>query len=101
MIKKSRQEIEIDFMRAMNQAQELDEIASSMVQLAGEHVDNTMAILKSSFKGDNGAAFCKKGEGLRLELLDAADDLVKVAKSIRQTADIVYRAEKASVGIFG
>ena len=42
----------------------------------------------------------KKSDGLKSEMLDAADDLIKVAKSIRQTADIVYRAEKSSIGIF-
>ena len=32
-------------------------------------------------------------------MLDTADDLIKVAKSIATTADIVYTAETAAIGM--
>lgn len=97
---RSRQEIEIDFVRAINEAEELEALANNLTQMAIEHDEGAIAMLSKGFKGENGRLFMKKSDGLKSEMLDAADDLIKVAKSIRQTADIVYRAEKSSIGIF-
>ena len=33
------------------------------------------------------------------EMFRTADDLIKVARTIRKTADLVYKAEKSAIGI--
>ena len=97
---KNRQEIEIDFSRAMNQAQEIEELAAHMTQMAMEHTDGTMKLIGSSFMGDNGKLFSQKADFARRDMFDTADDLMSLAKTIRQTADIVYRTEKSAIGMF-
>lgn len=99
-MQKSRREIEVDFSRAMNQAEELEEVAKSLTMMARESLVDTMAILRNSFAGDNGALFMKKSDAVSAELFDTAEDLIKTAKSIRETANIIYRAEKSAITIF-
>jgi len=96
---RTKEEIEIDFSRAISQAQELEEIARQLSDISRAHLEGAMAILEASWKGDNANAFCKKEQILTSDMYEAADDLIKVAKNIRNTADIVYRAEKAAVRI--
>lgn len=99
MIHRTKEDIEIDFARAISQAQELEEIASELSNIANAHVESAFSMLEKSWKGDNADLFGKKGGNMSMEMLETADDLIKVAKSIRATADIVYRAEKAAVQI--
>jgi len=98
---RDKREIEIDFSMAIKQAQELEDIAVELARMAREDVDETLLTLKSSFTGDNGDYLNRKTDGIRVNMLDAADDLLKVSRNIRQTADIVYKAEKAANSIFG
>lgn len=99
MNEKTKEEIEIDFSRAICQAQELEEIARQLSDISRAHLEGAMAILEASWKGENSNAFCKKEQILTADMYDTADDLIKVAKNIRNTADIVYRAEKAAARI--
>lgn len=96
---RSKEEIEIDFSRAISQAQELEEIAKQLSNIARGHVEGAMAMLEASWKGENANAFEKKGKVITADMFDTADDLIKVARNIRTTADIVYRAEKAAIQI--
>lgn len=99
MNNRSKEEIEIDFARAISQAQELEEIASQLSEIAQAHVEGAILMLEASWKGENAIAFEEKGKMLTGDMYETADDLIKVAKNIRTTADIVYRAEKAAIQI--
>ena len=67
--------------------------------MATEHIRGAIRLLMLNWKGDNAELYCEKGEKLTHEMLDTADDLIKVAKSIATTADIVYTAETAAIGM--
>ena len=94
--RKTKQEIEIDFLRAINQAEELENIADSLSQIANLHVDNAVKVLKKGWKGENANEYIKRGGELTDDIYETAENLLKIAKSIRTTADIVYKAEKAA-----
>lgn len=96
---RTKEEIEIDFSRAICQAQELEQIAMELSNIANAHLEGAFAMLRNSWKGENQTIFDQKGDVLTTEMYDTADDMIKVAKSIRATADIVYRAEKSAMAI--
>lgn len=97
MVGRTKEEIEIDFYRAISSAQELESIADELMKIAGTHTDGAVQTLKNSWRGGNGEDFVKKAEVLSGDMYETAEDIIKVAKNIRSTADIVYRAEKAAV----
>ena len=94
---KSKSEIEMDFSRAMSQAQELEELSKELSEIATEHVKGALRLLAFNWQGDSSELFLEKGDVITGEMLDTADDLIKVAKNIKSTANIVYKAENAAV----
>lgn len=96
---KSKSEIEMDFTRAVSQAEELEELSRELSEMATEHVKGALRMLLVNWQGDNSELFVKKGDILTNEMLDTADDLIKVAKNIRSTANIVYTAETAALNM--
>ncbi len=94
---KSKEEIEIDFSRAIAQAKELEEIARELSQIANAHIAGALEMLALSWQGENAERYMGKGNVLKQDMFETADDLIKVAKNIRMTSEIVYRAEKTAV----
>ena len=96
---KTKQEIEMDFTRAMNQAQELEILAHDLSRIANNGVESALLVLKNSWRGDAGGSMEVAGKETVSEIYRTADDLLKVANNIRRTADIVYNAEIAATGL--
>ena len=94
---KSKKEIEMNFSKALSQAEELETLSKELSQMATDHIRGAIKMLMFSWQGDNSELFVEKGEILSMEMLDTADDLIKVAKSIAATANIVYNAESAAI----
>lgn len=97
MRSRSKQEIEIDFSRAVSQAQEIENMANELGAIANSNMDDSMAVLKKCFKGEAGNAMADIGGEIGMGLLRAADDLLSVARNIRQTSKIIYNAEIAGL----
>lgn len=93
MRSRTKREIEIDFNRAVNQAQEIEDMAKELGSIANSNMDDSMIVLKKCFLGSTGNAVANIGEEIGLGLLRAADDLLNVARNIRQTSKIIYNAE--------
>ena len=91
MTRKDR--IEIDFARAISQAQELEDISGELSMMAKNHVADALKMLSICWSGDNAAEFLKRGETIVPDLYETAEELVHTAKNIRYTAEIIYRAE--------
>lgn len=96
----NRDRIEIDFARAMERAQEMEEIACEMVSIARTGVPETLQLIGGGFGGENGAAFYRKGSQLEPSFFETAQRLLKAAESVRFTAELIYRAEKGAEKIF-
>ena len=58
-----------------------------------------LLVLAASWHGDNANYYADKGKNMTADMFETADDLIKVAKSIRMTAGLVYHAERAAVNI--
>ena len=99
MKQKTKQEIEIDFSRAMNQAQELECLADDLSRIANNGVGSALLVLKNSWRGDAGKSIELAGKQTNDDIYRTADDLLRVARNIRKTADLVYKAEKAALNI--
>ena len=99
MTAKTKQEIEMDFSRAINQAQELERLADDLSRAANNGTESALLVLKNSWRGDAGGSIEISGKSTTAEIFRTADDLLRIAKNIRRTADIVYKAEKASASI--
>lgn len=94
---RTKSQIEMDFERAISQARELEELSRELSQMASAHISGALEMLSSNWKGDNADSYVENGNKVTGEMLETADDLIKVAKNIRITADLVYNAEKASM----
>ncbi|MCR5688181.1 MAG: hypothetical protein K6G58_09185 [Lachnospiraceae bacterium] len=99
MTEKSKREIEMDFSRAINQAQELERLADSLSRAANSGVESALLVLKNSWRGDAGGSIELAGKRTTAEIYSTADDLMRIARNIRATADIVYKAEKAAASV--
>lgn len=94
---KSKEEIEIEFSKAMTQAQELEDVAAAMMVLANNLSTREMTRLCNSFKGDNAEILLMKWRTLTSDMISSAKSLELIAKSIRTTADLIYKAEKSAI----
>ena len=99
MERKTKQQIEMDFTRAMNQAQELELLAHNLSRIANSGVESALLVLKNSWRGDAGESMELAGKRTVADIYRTADNLMRVAKSIRLTADLVYRAEIKAVDL--
>lgn len=100
MRNRCKEEIEIDFNRAVNQAQEIEDMAMELGSIANSNMDESMIVLRKCFAGANGNAITNIGGEIGLGLLRAADDLMSVARNIRQTSKIIYNAEIEGICLF-
>ncbi len=92
-----REQIEIDFAKAVERAETLEGMAMELYRLAKSDLPQTMQLLQNSFRGSNGESFAGKGAKMGIALFDTADGLMKTARNKRFTAELIYRAEKAAV----
>ncbi len=97
--RKTKQQIELDFTRASDQAAEIERLAEDLSRVANSGVEPAILVLKNCWRGDAGGSIELAGRGTIEEIYRTADTLMRVARSIRQTADIVYRAEIAAAGL--
>ena len=99
MTRKTKYEIEMDFTRAICQAQELERLADDLSRIANSGVETALLVLKNSWRGDAAGSMELAGKKATSEIYRTADDLMRVARNIRSTADLVYRAEKSAVDL--
>lgn len=91
--------IEMDFQNAKKQADELEQVARSLSTLAEGHFQSCISGIAACWKGENAAAFCKKGSIVGSNIKDSADQLKHAADAIRQMAENTYHAEKTNYEI--
>ncbi|MCR4924547.1 MAG: hypothetical protein K5931_11120 [Lachnospiraceae bacterium] len=98
---RSRQDIEMDFMRACKQSEELMEISSGLVKLAGSGLEDTMLLLRRSYRGSLADLFYKKADRIKEELMEDAEELSRVAGAIYSMANLVYESEMKALLTLG
>ena len=99
MNNKTKSEIEMDYTRATEQAQELEHLADDLSRIANSGIESALLVLKNCWRGDAGEPMELSGRKTTADIYRTADNLMRVAKSIRLTADLVYRAEIKAVDL--
>lgn len=96
---KTMHTIEMDFQEAKRQADELEQAAQSLGMLADGQFQSCLAGIAVNWKGENAAAFCKKGNIVGSNIKNVAGNLRDAAEVIRQIAENTYNAEKRNYEI--
>ncbi len=99
MREKTKYEIEMDYLRAMDQAKELDRLAADLSRIANNGIESAFLILKNNWRGDSNESIELAGRNTTAEIYRTAENLANTARSIRSTANIVYRAEKSALNL--
>lgn len=95
----SRSQIMMDFDRAKQKANELDNIANDLSGISSRDLQGTMEGLANDWKGDNATAYIKKGYTVKEKLDVIVTDLHNTANTIRAIAKNIYDAEMEALRI--
>lgn len=95
----SRHQIQMDFTRATQKANELDGIADNLSRLADTDLQNTLDGLNNDWKGDNAGEYIKKGFALKEDMDKTVKDIRETASTIRTVAKNIYDAEMEALRI--
>ena len=93
--------IDIEFKRAIEQADELDELSGKLCAIGSVKMDEALTLLSKSYKGQNASDYTDKAMRFKERVYDSAEILKKTASMIRMTASLIYEAEMAALGICG
>lgn len=89
----TEQEIEFNYKKAMGQASELKEIASSLKKLGESQLDSCMNSVAKNWTGDNSDSYVKKGRKLEKKMVTSSDNIKQTAETIETMAKNIYEAE--------
>ena len=89
----------MDFAKAIDQADELEHLAEDLSRIANNGVESALLVLMNSWRGDASRSTELAGKRTTADIYRTADDLIRVARNIRSTADIVYKAEIKAVNL--
>lgn len=92
-------QIQMDFSRAKQKAQDLDNIANDLSRISGNDLQNTLEGLSREWKGENANKYLKKGYTLKENMDKTVRNLRSVASTIRTIAKNTYNAEMEALRI--
>lgn len=95
----SRYQIQMDFSRANQKANDLDNIANDLSRLSGTDLQNTLNSLGNDWKGDNATLYIQKGFSLKENLDETVKSIRNTASTIRSIAKNIYDAEMEALRI--
>lgn len=98
---KSRYQIEMDFSRAIQQADKLRALGENLYSLSNDKLNGTLQNISINWTGKNSQDFCTKGNILKDKMNGSAQELVNISEDIRRVATVIYRAEMAALEIAG
>lgn len=85
--------ITFDFNQAKAEATKLEHIAAQMKKMADRNMQNALNQLANGWKGESATLYIRKCETVRSNIIAEANDLIKIASSIRSVAQRIYNAE--------
>ena len=88
--------IEFDYIRAKQQADQLDTIAKGLNKLAQEQYDDTLRGIAANWQGESAESYVGKGNILKENIVGSSKELHKIADDIRIIAKRIYDAEMAA-----
>lgn len=85
---KTSYSIYLDYQKAMNQADRLDD-AARMISAEMKNLQNCKSKISSSWQGESATSYIRKVNVVE-------DDLTRMAKSIKKTADAIRKIARAT-----
>lgn len=95
----NRNTIKLNFNRAKQQADRLEEIGNEIKRMANRDYEDTLNGISVAWKGENANAYLSKARVLQNNIAGTGDDLIAVANEIRRKAQRVYNAEMEALKI--
>lgn len=92
-MEKSVYTIKMNFKSAMDQADQLEEVANEIERTAKTDIMGSMNRIVKSWTGEASRDYCKKGQKVAENILKYAKQLKESAEAIREIAQRTYRAE--------
>lgn len=89
----TRNEIIFNYNQAIQQAKKLEQLANSLSTLSTDRIDNTAGSLKNAWQSDHSFQYYSKLGKVQGEIKTTSNDIKKIARSIRTTAQTVRNAE--------
>lgn len=89
----SLSEIYFNYNKAMEQANQLDDIAGRLSNAASQEVEKILNDINHAWKSDNTSAYIKKGQKVEADMKATADNIKSIAGTIRTIAKRVLDAE--------
>ncbi len=95
----NRNTIRLNFNRAKQQADRLEEIGNEIKRMASRDYEDTLNGISTAWKGENANAYLAKARVLQGNINSTGNDLIAVANEIRRKAQRVYNAEMEALRI--
>lgn len=96
-VKKAK--IEIDYQRTLNQADDIEEIATQLNSLATGKYGGSLQNIGANWKGERANQYLTKAGQVKTDLIQSAKELKTLANDIREAAKRVYQKEMESLKI--
>lgn len=96
---KNKSEIQLNYRRAIGQADELERLAGQLASLAAQTGENALQGIGNAWDGDSAGGYCRKGRRIILLMRQHSETLRKTAAVLRNAANSTYRAEMRSIEI--
>ena len=96
-----KDEIDIHFSRAIQQADELEELSGLICNIGSAKMDTALKQLAKSWKGTSAAEYAGKVNVIKNRMYGCAEILKETSDLIRHTAERIYAAEMAAIGMIG
>ena len=90
---KSLAQINLDYQKAIRQADELDAVARDLDSLANNDFQGCLRNVSANWKGENSQAYIRKGNKLKSDINKSATQLRRVASTIRVIARNTRQAD--------
>lgn len=92
-------EINLDYAKAIRQAEQLEAIARNLGTLADSEFQGCLQRISTNWKGENASAYIAKGQKLKGDMNKTAEQLNKAAGAIRNIARRTKEADIAAMNI--
>lgn len=98
-MEKSLYAIRMEFGKAQEQADRLDEIARDLKQTADSTLGSALSQIRSSWNSSSSSDYLKKGYKVQEQLIKRVQELKNTASAIRKIAKNTYDAEMRAYNI--
>ena len=89
----SLSEINFNYEQAMRQARTLEELAEKITNASERDMGDILNDVNSAWKSDNSAQYLKKGQKVKEDMLTTAENVERIAATIKTIAARIREAE--------